>query len=99
MNITPENVWAVLDDVKNDFEGDLADVMEAQTQNLRLSMNRKTMMKTKIKKPIRPFQTQINLYTQLYSTRLKIMTLTFKMNKSMSPVILWTVLLKAKMIP
>ena len=28
MNITPENVWAVLDDVKNDFEDDLADVTE-----------------------------------------------------------------------
>ena len=27
-NITPENVWAVLDAVESDFEDDLADVME-----------------------------------------------------------------------
>ena len=67
-------------------------------QNLWLRMNRKTMIKIKIKKLIPPFQTQINLYTQLYTTRLKITTLTFKMKKSMSPVMLWTVLLKAKMI-
>ena len=67
-------------------------------QNLWLRMNRKTMIKIKIKKLIPPFQTQINLYTQLYTTRLKITTLTFKMKKSMSPVMLWTVLLKAKVI-
>ena len=28
INITPENVWAVLDAVESDFEDDLADVME-----------------------------------------------------------------------
>ena len=100
INMTPENVWAVLDAVQSDFEDDLADVMEdSDIQNLWLRMNRKTMIKTKIKKLIPSFHTQINLYTQLYTTWLKITTLTFKMKKSMSPVMLWTVLLKAKMIP
>ena len=28
INITPENVWAVLDALKSDFKDDLADVME-----------------------------------------------------------------------
>ena len=28
INITPENVWVVLDTVQSDFEDDLADVME-----------------------------------------------------------------------
>ena len=28
INITPENVWAVLDAVESDYEDDLADVME-----------------------------------------------------------------------
>ena len=28
INITPENVWAVLEVVESDFEDDLADVME-----------------------------------------------------------------------
>ena len=61
-------------------------------------MNRKAIIKTKIKKLIPLFQTQINLYMQWYTTRLKITTLTFKTKKSVSPVMLWTVLLKAKMI-
>ena len=61
-------------------------------------MNRKTMIKTKINKLIPAFQAQINFYTQLYTTWLNIATLTFKMKKSMNPVMLWTVLLKAKMI-
>ena len=54
------------------------------------------MIKTKIKKLIPPFKTQIKLYPQLYMTQLKMTTLTFKMKKSMSPVIMWTVLLKVK---
>ena len=28
INITPENVWTVLDAVESDFDNDLADVME-----------------------------------------------------------------------
>ena len=28
INITPENVWAILDSVESDYEDDLADVME-----------------------------------------------------------------------
>ena len=28
INITPENVWAILDSVASDYEDDLADVME-----------------------------------------------------------------------
>ena len=92
----PQNIQINIVPVESDFEDDLTDVME--DSDLLLRMNRKTMIKMKIKKLIPPFQTQINLYTQLYTTRLKITTLTFKMRKSMSRVILSTVLLKAKMI-
>ena len=28
INITPENVWSILDSVESDYEDDLADVME-----------------------------------------------------------------------
>ena len=98
INITPGNVWAVLDAVESDFEGDLEDPMEGWGTEFVVEAEQKGDDKDKIKKLIPPFHTQINLYTQLYTSWLKITTRMFKMKKSMSPVMLWTVLLKTKMI-
>ena len=98
INITLQNFCAVLDAVQSNFEDNFEGVMEDSDTKFVVE-NKQKDDKKKIKKLIPPFHTKINLYTQLYMTRLKITTLTFKMKKSTSPVMLWTVLLKAEMTP
>ena len=99
ISITPENVWAVLDDVESDFEDDLADVME----DLDTEFVFEDEQKNEDKDENQEADTSISdanqsLHTIVHDS-IKITTLTFKMKISMSPVMLWTVLLKAKMIP
>ena len=100
IDITPENVWAVLGAVESDFEYDLADVMaDSDTEFVVEDEQKDNNNKDEDQEADTSIQTQINLYTQLYTTRLKITTMTFKIKKSMSPVMIRAVLLKAKMIP
>ena len=82
--------------MESDFKDNLADVMKDSVTGFVVEDELKEDDKDEVKKLIPPFKTQIKLYPQLYMTQLKMTTLTFKMKKSMSPVIMWTVLLKVK---
>ena len=99
INITPENVWAVLYAVESDFEDDLADVMEDSDTEFVVEDEQKDDDKDEDQEADTSISdTNQSLHTIVHDL-LKIATLTFKMKKSMSPVMLWIVLLKAKMIP
>ena len=74
----------------SDFEDDLADVMEDSDTEFVVEDEQNDDNKDEDQEA----DTSIS-----DTTPLSITTLTFKIKKSMSPGMLWTVLLKAKMIP
>ena len=74
----------------SDFEDDLADVMEDSDTEFVVEDGQNDDNKDEDQEA----DTSIS-----DTTPLSITTLTFKIKKSMSPGMLWTVLLKAKMIP